>query len=430
MREPPRASTVRTYLGTFGIAWLTMAALMLVTANEAAVPVDFLVRPALVALLPAAVIALAATPLGPARHPAAAALSAVVLLPALWVVPAALVGIELGVWAWQRRSARSRLVVGRFTVVTVAVIAALGAVRLAPQLTDYIPVATGSNGAAAQPVYLLLLDGYPRIDSLRELGIDNTAFIEQLESRGFDHYPDATSGHQWTHRTLQAMIAGDANGIPDVPGTTAEEQSIRAALNLPDGWLAIDPPASHVVMRGGTNASAGGMNDFEIRLVGASALGLVARDPAASIIAGSLRSHFERSLRLLVESPARRTFAHVLLPHPPFIYADGISDCWPRCNIFDVSTEKLQISRTEWAEQMDVQVDEVNGRVLAAVDAILGEHPDAVIVLFSDHGGRLDVESDEVYRSLLVARTPGHAGLFSAEPHPHAILRLVAEAYP
>jgi hypothetical protein len=183
-------------------------------------------------------------------------------------------------------------------------------------------------------------------------------------------------------------------------------------------------------MRGGFQVSAGGMNDFEIRLLGTSVVGMLARPWVADVVAASLRSHFEGSLRLLVESTATRTFAHVLAPHPPFLYAGGLSACWPGCDIFDVAARKLEISVDEWAERMDTQLRAVNERVLAAVDEILIEHPDAVIVLFSDHGGRYDLDLDEVHRSFLAARTPGHPGLFADEPHPHAVLRLIDATYP
>ena len=58
--------------------------------------------------------------------------------------------------------------------------------------------------------------------------------------------------------------------------------------------------------------------------------------------------------------------------------------------------------------------------LLEAVDEILAERSDAVIVLFSDHGGRHAVPGDEVHHSFLAARTPGNSRLFDAEPHPHA----------
>jgi len=430
MSEGDRPPPLGSLTGTFGASWLTMVGLMLIMANESAVPLDFLIRPAIVALIPAAVIAVVAMPFRRARLPVAIALSAVVLLPALWPLPIAILVIEFGIWLLQRRSGTSAFAVGRFAVITVIVIAVVSAIRLVPQLADYASAASGDEHFGTRPAYVLLLDGYPRDDSLHELGIDNSAFLEELARRGFDDYPEATSAHRWTHRTLQAMVAGDPARIPDEPGNASDEQAIRAALQLPDGWLAIDPPAGHVVMRGGTNASAGGMNDFEIRLIGASIIGTFGRDLGASVIADSLRAHFERSLQLWTASPSDRTFAHVLLPHPPFVYADGLSPCWPGCNIFDVSTDKLDISRAEWANQMAIQLEAVNARVLGAVDTILDEHPDAVIVLFSDHGGRIDMESEEVHHSFLAARTPEHPGLFDDEPHPHAILRLLNQAYP
>ena len=147
-------------------------------------------------------------------------------------------------------------------------------------------------------------------------------------------------------------------------------------------------------------------------------------------MADSLRAHFEGSLRLMVASDSARTFTHVLAPHPPFLYAGGVAECWPGCNIFDVEASKLGISVEEWAGRMNGQLAAVNARVLAAVDEIIESDPDAVIVLFSDHGGRYDVGLDEIHHTFLAARTPGNPRLFEAEPHPHALLRLTLEAYP
>ena len=148
------------------------------------------------------------------------------------------------------------------------------------------------------------------------------------------------------------------------------------------------------------------------------------------LIAGGLRYHFERSLELMVASSSRHTFVHVLPPHPPFIYAGRNLPCWSRCSIFDVTAKGLEISNAEWAEQMDIQLHAVNAMLLEAVDKILAERSDAVIVLFSDHGGRMPIPGDEVHHSFLAARTPGNARLFAAEPHPHAVLRVISEAYP
>ena len=428
--ESPRFR-VRFIAESIGVSWLTMAALVLVRANEVAIPLDFLVRPVVVTIIPSILIGLLVSPLRQLRVPAAAGLSILALTPALWPAIVALGIVELAIWWLQRRPGVVRgYAVGRFTFIATLLVAIISLVRLAPLVADYLPTSSESAGSSGPPIYLVLVDGYPRLDALEQVGIDNSDFVAELEARGFDNYPTATSSHQWTHLTMEALVAGTPEGIPDEPGSTDEGKTIRASLQLPSGYVAIDPPAGHVVMRGGTNESAGGMNDFEIGLIGASVVGAFAPEVAAPLIADSLRFQFERSLELMVASSSRHTFVHVLPPHPPFIYADGVSACWPRCSIFDVTAKGLEISKAEWAEQMNVQLHAVNAMLLKAIDEILAERSDAVIVLFSDHGGRMSLPGDEVHHSFLAARTPGNARLFAAEPHPHAVLRVIGEAYP
>ena len=416
---------------TSGVAWLTLVALMLVMANEVAIPLDFLARPMLVAVLPAFVIGVASTALGRFATLAAVVVSPLVLIPELWPFAVGLLALEIGVGLVQRWSHAGDIPVGRFAFVTVIVLILVSAVRLSPLVLDYFAPASTIGAHGGPPVYVVLVDGYPRVDSLETLGIDNSAFISELESRGFEHYPEATSAHQWTHRTLQAMIAGSASGIPDETGTSQDERALRAQLQLPARFLAIDPPTGHVTMRGGAHASAGGTNDFEARLLGTSLVGALAPEWAASLVGDGLRDSFERSLELIVESDADRTFAHLMAPHPPFVYADGPAECWPaRCDIFDIAAKELEMSISEWAGQMDRQLPAVNDRLLATVDSVLANDPDAVIVLFSDHGGRYGGGHDESHHSFLMARTPGNPALFTSEPHPHAVLRLLEEAYP
>jgi len=424
LSPPTRSSVAQAVIGS----GITFGAIVLLVASNVAIPLDYVARPVAAGLVGGVLIGVASAWLGRYALLAAVVLSILLAFPALWPWAAGLVVVELLIAVVARGRTSTPLPIGRFSIAAMAALLAVGAIRLLPLLPDY---ASAPEGAAwdGPPVYLVLLDGYPRIDTLAGLGIDNGAFVAELERRGFDHYDDATSAHQWTHRTLQALVAGSPDGIPDVPGSTEEQSRIRLELDLP-GFLAIDSPAGHVTFRGGDHWSAGGINDFEAHLLGASALGMVAPGFTANVVGDSLRGHFEGSLELIAAAEADRVFAHLIAPHPPFLYAGGVSPCWPGCDIFDVSAETLGISVEEWADRMRAHLPAVNERVLRMIDDVLAKRPDAVIVLFGDHGARYGHDAAELHRPFLAARTPQRADLFAAEPHPHAILRLVTEAYP
>ncbi len=61
--------------------------------------------------------------------------------------------------------------------------------------------------ASLPDVVLLLLDGYPRADVLqRRLGIDNSAFVDELADHGFDVATDSNSNYVFTALTLASMF--------------------------------------------------------------------------------------------------------------------------------------------------------------------------------------------------------------------------------
>ena len=58
-------------------------------------------------------------------------------------------------------------------------------------------------------MYVILLDGYPRADTLQEtFGIDNTAFTADLEDRGFTVSDGARANYNKTWLTLASMFNG------------------------------------------------------------------------------------------------------------------------------------------------------------------------------------------------------------------------------
>ena len=91
------------------------------------------------------------------------------------------------------------------TVGTAAVQFWSGPHVLAPSFT-----ASGSGGPN---VYILMLDGYPRADTLATtFGFDNGPFLAELESRDFDVAEGSRSNYRKTWVTLSDHVQRDVYG--------------------------------------------------------------------------------------------------------------------------------------------------------------------------------------------------------------------------
>ncbi|MCA1570292.1 MAG: hypothetical protein LC798_08245 [Chloroflexi bacterium] len=419
---PLRMAHVRAFARMYAVAWVSMTALILSSFANEALPPTYLGRPLIAASVAAVGIALVAYVFGRYAILAAVCIAVFISIPAGWPLIAIVVAAERAVMVWRRMRGHPQGTIGTFALTIMAVLMVVQIVRVAPSVLDDAQATADEGKTDERHAYILLMDGYPRIDTLTGLGIDNTDFIEQLDERGFDHYPNATSGHTYTHRTIEGMLAGSSDGIPDGWGRVEDRRAVRSALDVPPGFTAIDPGIGHVTLGSGQHIDVGGVNDFEIHLIGRSILGLVARDWTADRIATSMGDRVRGSLARMAQVDGR-VFAHVMAPHPPYVLASGLPHCWPRCSAFARAGET---GSTEWPAEMAAEIRILNGMVLDAIDAIMERNPDAAIVLFSDHGARQDMDMrDEWQRILLASRTPGQRNLYADEPHPHAILRLL-----
>ena len=234
--------------------------------------------------------------------------------------------------------------------------------------------------------------------------------------------PDAYSLHGWTQLTLSALLTGHIE--EDRPGDQEATRRRRATWTVPSGFATVAPPIGHVTIPGAPRLDSGGIYDLEAALLGQSALSPL----AGQLVMDGLRDRIDEAFEILATTEQPRVFAHIFNPHPPFLFGQNgeplpIQDCWPRCSMEKNSIESLNLSLESWSELMRWQIDELNHRIIAAVDQILARSPNAVIVLFSDHGLRYsEQEPEEWHRTFLAARTPGQPGLFGRSPRPDTIL--------
>jgi hypothetical protein len=352
---------------------------------------------------------------------AASVATLLLVAPSLWVI---LVVALLGATVLVTRIMKLKIDFSQALLTASLVFVAAGTIQALASSLSHGSGQPSRTIIEAPPVYLILMDGYPQVATLTRLGIDLEEFTADLEARGFNHYPSARSSYHWTHHTITLLLGGSPP--TDTFGSVAEQRAARRGWSIPDGFVVVSPLAGHVTIPGSTDIGPGGINDFEIDLLSTSLVGQF--DWVGNLVMDSLRRRLDRSLAALKTTTETRVFAHLLAPHTPFLYdVDGLPlpppECWPGCDMFDIVIERLDITVDEWVAGIAGNLRYLNSRMIDVVDTLIATHPDAVIVLFSDHGGRFTFQDPEEWHSVfLAARTPSVPDLYSEDPRPGAVL--------
>ena len=451
----------RRALVAIGVAYLAFGGYILGRFANNAFPTFYLWRPLAVVIPLAILVGLLAAWLARSHAPLAAAAAAGVvcfwatslrhwwqaaLLVVAWVV-VVLVANRLG-----RRIPVVPRTASTAAIVFVLVFFASGVARAALSAEGPVTPVAVTRTATGPNIYIVLLDGYPRRDTLlNDMGIDNGPFEAALAARGFDVYDDSHTDRRYTDLTLLNLLTGTTVGVPVDTAPASEIQfKVRKALSeakLPREaqaagyeWDIIDSPAGHVTFSAGHHIQHGGVNTFEDNMLAESVFAPIVKTFFPYLLTDSLRAHFEESvasLESLVDPTKHRlVLAHLFQPHLPFLFkANGdpvpVPSYWPKVNIFAAQIETMRMSLADYSAAEKGELATLNTKILAMVDKIVAKDPGAVVVLFSDHGSRysLDLRLSEWYHDFLAARTPGHPLLFASDPKPTAILRTLLPIY-
>lgn len=302
-------------------------------------------------------------------------------------------------------------------------------------------------------IYVILLDGYPRADTLARLfDYDNTPFLDELRHRGFDVSAEATSNYMYTDLTLTSMFhmeyvdtIADRNEVSAPYGV-----SLRYAINNNPVWddlrsrgylvAATKAPWEEVALRSADVLCGVAPNDFELFLVRTTFAGhvLAMADPA--IEADGHRAAVDEAFDCLgrMDEPTTQpklVFVHVGSPHLPVVFtANG--DAAPR-DVFGYTAADPVAPRAAFEAAYLDQIEYLNGRVLASLTSLTQRADDPVVILMSDHGSEMGLDwgnaraSDlrERFSSFFAARTPGHPFLFGQEPTPVQVFPTLLDAY-
>lgn len=333
------------------------------------------------------------------------------------------------------------------------------------QVTTVMPAPTQQpeiavTGAGGPNIYLIMLDGYPRADTSEDLlEFDNSSFEDALLHRGFDIANGARSNYNKTWLTLASMLNGAyvADLLGDQPIPPDDQTHIRWLYALINdarmleavrerGYSVATIPAPITT----TSLSSadeyidhGHLTELEAKIIWSSPVAQLFADQLATALFANQRGLIEDSLETAAELAESSTpqprflLAEVHSPHPPFALAEldpgepPMPDCFPeKCSLWQATIEELAISFDEYRSRMVLQLTALNLLVLDAVDRIIAADPEAVVILWSDHGLRYSLaDPNEHFRSFLAARTPGFDGLFPEDESPVNLLRRLFSAY-
>ena len=333
---------------------------------------------------------------------------------------------------------------------------AFAEVRLAGQVA-----ADESSEDGAPDIYVVLLDAHPRADELRDrYGLDEPGLAAALEERGFDVSDGSQANYMFTQQFLASLF--QMRHIVDMPEVmrptegTANQALRMAVLDNPvfdalrdHGYeIATVAPGYDSVLLSSADrvVDTGQVSAFEQHLIRRTVLidALAAFWP--DWLPGQLRDRargvFDETAALAVEPHERPrfTWVHVPSPHAPLLFrADGSPQDVPDLRTFQAdSPQGVGLSRDEYLAEALEQLEYLEQLTLGLVDDITSATDgEAVIVVMSDHGFRIDVTNgqpsdpdlDERFGTLLAAYTPGRPDLFGETPTNINLMPILLNAY-
>ena len=422
------------------------AAAMLGLFLESAATIEGLARPLLVAVSITLLLQVGLSAVFRSRQIGAYVTLCIALLildwPALGAILAAIPAcVVLAGWfvrrgrsrfPWPRATEFLNLVGVTLLVLSVAVTWNSGALSATVQPDPATKVGSGPD------IYLILLDGYPRADTLRkDFGLDNSPFLSDMESQGFEVADSAHSNYNFTALTLASTFnvqqIKNVDGLGD-PSPVAATQFRALSKSINSGRVfdelrtrgyeivSVPSPAGIVSLRSADRVyDDGAITEFEMGVLASGITPLLFPGVQRTLVMNSLRDRIVHEFDTTVEVAKERTarpklvFTHIMSPHVPILFgADGSPregwPCFPGCGAFDGGWRFGDEVRAPMAGQ----VQHLNDLVLDSVERIITASPEPpIIVVFSDHGGRHHLDDRaEMLRSLLLTYTPGRVGLF------------------
>jgi hypothetical protein len=346
-------------------------------------------------------------------------------------------------------------------VLLIVVLATGGLSRLGQPAPVSGNTATLAGGVACGPpadplpdIYHILLDGYPRADTLADrFAFDDAEFLDGLRDRGFVVNEQSHSNYTFTALTFSSMFnMAYLDQIPDLSQVVGKPMSARRelrsaisharvfALLREFGYRLVATPSGwdHVSLHDAVDdyLDHGELGDLERNLIERTWLPEVLGAALGDWAVGQERARVEDAfadLGIQANRDDRQplwVFAHIPLPHLPLVFA-GDGQAAHVSSIRQYTAESYQRSSAQYGPRYGDQLQVLNDMVLGVVDQLLQgrrQRPQVIIVM-SDHGYTHDVREidphDRLSNLFAISAAPPVAG----SPTPVNLYRELAATY-
>ncbi len=274
-------------------------------------------------------------------------------------------------------------------------------------------------------IYYIILDGYGRADMLADLyGLDNQPFLEYLEGKGF--YVAAGSYTNYIQTVFSVPSSLNFSFI-DPPGEGVNGRLYFSGLMRNTDIMAVLKRCGYttVAIESGFSFTEHPEVDLYLaRGIGPNAFeSLILADSPVHILADDLQlvpseySHEAHRQRVLYSFETLETlykmdeptfvFAHIISPHPPFVFDQSGRAVNPRHGYYIGDGDDYLGDFGDYLQGYAGQVQFVNQQLGRVIDSILeNSSTPPVIILQADHGPGSRLVWDEPAQTCLWERTP------------------------
>lgn len=236
-------------------------------------------------------------------------------------------------------------------------------------------------------IYYIILDSYMRADVLKEFyNYDNSAFIQNLEEKGFYVCDKSNSNYAFTGVSMSSSLNMQyINFLADSFGVSSNNKNALSALITNNKVQETVKSQGYKYISLGSWANITSSDDrfkyLKLNECDISLLNLTILKPvSSSFYSSQVRNRILSAFDVLNETPqdtcATFTYAHILSPHPPFVFGPNGEET----NLFE------NIARMHLKESYIDQVKFLNKKVDTLLSGILSKSENCIIVLQADHG--------------------------------------------